>query len=445
MRYCSLLLCLVACWAGHAQTVPSFSNSSLVLAQAPPISIRSTLPMERRIPIAVPDFGAPPGKESLGAEMAQVVRHDLDFTGLFMVVSKQSFPPSFTGFTSDPTQINFEPWRNTKVDFLVYAYCVAENNTLSAQCRLFDVLGGQQLVGTQLEVAQEWSRLLPHRFSDEIVRMVTGTPGVATSQICFSVGETGKKEIYIADYDGANAKQVTQHGSISILPKFSPDGRRIAYQSYKDRYPFLYILELDTGKSRPLSKSVGLNTSPAWSPDGTKLAVVLSKDANEEIYLMDADGSGKKRLTNDKALDTSPAFHPNGQEIVFVSERSGNPQVFAMSIDGSNVRRLSYQGGRSYDPVWSPDGRRIAYVVEKGGEGFQIYVMDADGKNARPLTGSGGTNECPSWSPDSRHVLFASTRAGGSQLWTVNADTGEERRVPFLNLRCQGPDWGPRR
>ena len=80
---------------------------------------------------------------------------------------------------------------------------------------------------------QEWHRLVAHQFADEIVRHLTGVAGCASSRICFSGGSTGKKEIYIADYDGANMKQVTQHGSISILPKFSPDGRKIAYLSTK--------------------------------------------------------------------------------------------------------------------------------------------------------------------------------------------------------------------
>lgn len=398
-----------------------------------------------RIPIAVPDFATAPGHESLGRELAEVIRYDLGFTGLFDLIPPERFPRTFTGFTQDVSRIDFPAWRETKAEFLVYAHLSPDGDRIGAECRLFDT-GGQQVVGKQFTAESTWRRALAHHFSDEIVLYLTGVPGIATSQICFSSAQKGQKEICVVDYDGANLRQVTKHGSISILPEFSPEGTRIAYLSFKDRYPFLYILDLPTGQSSLLSKEVGLNAAPAWAPDGNALAMVLSKDANAEIYLVQADRSEKRRLTNHPAVDTSPTFHPNGKEIAFASDRDGVAQIFAMGIDGKNCRRLSYQGGRSYDPVWSPDGKSVTYVVDKAGDGLEIYVMDADGANPRRLTNSPGGNESPSWSPDSRHIVFASTRRGTSELWTVNVETGEQRPVPNLaGLQCQGPSWGPRR
>ncbi|MBI4558384.1 MAG: Tol-Pal system beta propeller repeat protein TolB [Candidatus Hydrogenedentes bacterium] len=410
-----------------------------------PVRITTEGAIDKRIPIAVPDFAAAPGQEALGKELAQVVTYDLEFTGSVTILPRESYPKGFTGFTSDATHVDFEAWKKTGIEQLVYAYVTTQSNRVSAECRLFDVLSGNQVVGKKFEAEQKWLRLVAHQFSDEIVRYLTGVPGIATSQICFSAGPSGKKEVYMADYDGANLTQVTKHNSISIMPCLSPDGGRIAYLSYKDRYPFLYILNLASGASQPLSKKVGLNCAPTWAPDGNTLAIVLSKDANVEVYRVNADGSGAQRLTNDRAIDTSPSFSPSGNEIAFASERSGATQIFVMSAEGGNVRRVSYQGGKATHPVWSPDGKLIAYVVERSGSGIQIYVMDASGANPRQLTASGGTNESPSWSADSRHLVFASTRTGQSQLWTVNVETGEQRAIPNLNLRCEGPSWGPRR
>jgi len=393
---------------------------------------------DKRVGMAVPDFACAPGLEALSKEMSEVISFDLLFTGLFTVLPKTSFPPTFRGFTADATQIDFNAWRSVKVNFLVYAYVTTEGNNIVAECRMFDVASGSQVVGQRVMSTRDLPRLVAHRFSDEIVRFVDGVPGMATSEICFTRGESGKKEIYVSDYDGANAKQITQHGSISIKPKFSPDGSKIAYVSYKDRYPFLYILDRASGKSTPLSKNVGLNAAASWTPDGKRLAMVLSKDGNPEIYIKNMDGTSEKRITHDPSNDTSPCFDPTGSQIVFVSERSGRPQIFAMSADGGNVRRLSYQGGSAYDPVWSPDGKMIAYVASLPGEGFQIYVMNADGSDARRLTSSGGTNESPSWSPDSRHVIFTA----GYEVWAVNVQPPcEQHRIG----PGQGPYWGPRR
>jgi TolB protein len=443
-RYATVVLTVVLVAAGasaQAQPVAPVAPDG-----KPPVQIISRGAGDVRTLIAVPPCAAPPGQESLAIEVARIISYDLAFTGLFIVAPPDKYPPKFTGFTQDPTQIDFAAWQATGIESLVYAFVTMNGDELTAECRLFD-MSGQQMLGKRFTAkSREWFRLVPHQFSEEIVRSLTGTPGIATSEICFSSGATGKKEICIADYDGANFRQITKHGSISILPTFSPNGAKIAYLSFKDRFPFLYVYDRATGKSTAISKNAGLNVSPAWSPDGNSIAMTLSKDANEEIYLANADGSNPRRLTNNKELDTSPTFSPDGNQIAFVSERGGSAQIYAMDVSGGNARRLSYQGGRAYDPAWSPDGSKIAYVAERSGEGFEIYVLDvADSKNYKRLTDSGGSNESPSWSADSRHIIFASSRSSGWSLWTVNVESGEEYPVPNLKSSCQGPSWGPRR
>lgn len=420
----------------------------LTVAQAPQVEIRSQGVGDSRIPIAVPSFLAAPGLEGYGPTMAQVLAADLDFTGLFQVVTSDRYPSGFRGLPPEASRIDFEGWRRTPAEMLIHGLVTNEAGVLVAECRLFDVPEAQQIVGKRLRTEPRWSRLLAHQFADETVRFLTGVAGVASSEIAFSGGREGVnvKEIFIADYDAGQVTQVTKHGSISIRPKFSPDGKQIAYLSYKDRYPWIYIYDRESGESRVMSKRVGVNHAPAWSPNGQQLAFVLSKDGNTEIYVKNVDGTGERRLTNDDGLDTSPVFSPDGRSIAFVSDRVGRPQIFVMNSDGTQQRRISYQGGNSYDPAWSPDGRAIAYIVEKDGEGLELWVMNADGTQARPLTASFGSNESPTWSPDSRHVAFSSSRSGISQLYTVTIETGVVRQIPNLReLACEGPTWGPRR
>lgn len=401
---------------------------------------------DARIPVAVPAFAAAPGSEQLAAEMTAVVQYDLDFTGEFILLPDSRFPPGFTQLPADATQIAFNAWQSTGSQFLVYAYITQDAANVVAECRLFDLRTGDQVMGTRLSSPLKWVRDVAHQYSDEILRFLTGEPGIARTEIVFSGGGSGKKEIYVADYDGARVTQVTKHGSISIKPKFSPDGTKIAYLSYKDRYPFLYVYDRNSGVSTPLSKNVGLNASPAWAPDGRRLALVLSKDGNTEIYIKNADGSGEQRLTNNSYGDTSPCFSPDGSRVAFVSDRLGSPQIFVVSASGGEAQRLSFQGGSAYDPVWSPDGSRIAYVAQVSGAGLEIFVMNADGSNPVQVTNSPGTNESPSWSADSRHVIFMSSRRGKSELWTVSlTDRLETRPVPNLSMACEGPYWGPRR
>lgn len=425
----TLMLALVSAWAAAAQGT---------------VQIEINRPVDSRIPIAIPNAATPAGQEALGKEIADIITYDLTFTGLFDVLQPNEYPKSFTGLEQNVRAVKFRDWRGTRTENVVHIYVVEDSEKVVAECRLMDVFSEQRVIGRRITGHKKWprpERLIAHQFSDEILKALTGVTGIATSEIVFSAGASGRKEIFIADYDGGYVHQATHHKSISIRPKLSPDGTKIAYLSYKDRFPFLYIFDRNTGRSTPLSKKVGLNASPAWSPDGTKLALVLSKDGNPEIYVINADGTGLRRLTRDRAIDASPTFHPTGKYIAFVRDA----QILMMGADGQNRRRLSFQGGgRAYDPAWSPDGKSIAYVVEKSGEGLEIYVRDVTAANAqaRRVTNSRGSNESPSWSPDSRHIVFASTRRGRSELWTVALETGDQRLVPGLNMRCEGPSWG---
>jgi TolB protein len=395
--------------------------------------------------VAVPPFATAPGQEQVGRELAAVMAYDLEFSGEYRILPEQQYPPQFTGFTADVSRIQFAPWRTLNIDFLVYGYVTSQPGRTAVRCILYDVYAGEPLFSKDFSGSN--ARYVVHHIAEEVVRQASGTLGVATSQICFSGGVPGKKEIYLADYDGANVQRITSHNSVSILPKLSPNGSKVAYVSFKDRFPFLYVRELRTGATRRVSSAPGINVTPDWSGDGRKIALTMSKDANPEIYIMNADGSGKKRLTNHKAVDTQPTFSPDSRYIAFVSDRGGSEQILAMASTGGPTKRLSYQGGNSTDPAWSPDGKMIAYVVSGRGRGFQIWVMEVNGGNPRQLTESGGTNEKPSWSPDSRHIVFSSTRSGRAELWTVDVATGlEERRVAGIQrTSAQGPSWGPRR
>lgn len=419
--------------------------AAVVNAQTPRVQLESR-GGDTRVNIAVPPLAAEtPGLGELCKEMANVIAYDLEFSGLFRLLDPVRYPLGFTGFDADVTKLDRGAWAATGASQLVFGSVAAEGDQIVGRFRLFDLATGDQVVGQELRVARQFARLAAHRFSEEIVKYTDGEPGIGSSEIVFSAGKTGQKEIWVADYDGANARAVTKHGSISIKPKISPDGGKIAYLSYKDRYTYLYVFDRRSGTSTPLSKEVGLNIAPAWSPDGRTIALTLSKDGNTEIYLKNADGSNPRRLTHNRDGDTSPSFSPDGKRIVFVSDRGGSPQVYTMNADGSGQTRLSLQGGNSYDPVWSPDGQWIAYVVERKGASFQIYIIPAEGGDARQVT-SGSGNESPSWSADSRNVIFMSSRSGGKQLWTVNLLTGEERKVPGLQGQsCEGPTWGPRR
>jgi TolB protein len=405
--------------------------------------ITSTQATDKRARVAVPVFGsADPSLTATAQEMSEVMAFDLDFSGVCAVIPKGEFPAAFTGFDADVNKVDRGIWLGSKAEYLVYGFVRVEGQECVCQFRLFAISTREQVVGQELRVDKKFPRLAPHRFSEEIIRYLDGVAGIGTTQIVFTAGQSGKKELYIADYDGANAQPLTKYGSISIKPRVSPDGNKIAFVSYKDRFPFLYIFDRRSGMSSVLSKEPGLNSSPSWSPDGKRVAMTLSKDTNTEIYVKDADGKNAIRLTRNRFSDTSPCFSPDGSQIAFVSDRGGKPQVYVMSASGGDASPLSSQGGNSFDPAWSPDGKKIAYVVERGG--FNIWVMNSDGSGAMQYTDQ-GVNESPTWSPDSRHVAFSTNRRGKSEVWALTLSTGQQYPLSKLNMECEGPSWSRRR
>ena len=135
-----------------------------------------------------------------------------------------------------------------------------------------------------------------HRFADDIIETLTGNKGFATSKIAFIGTRSGKKEVYVGDYDGSNVRQLTHDGVISVHPSISPDGRRLAYTGYQSGYPDVYVIDLASGARNRIVNFPGTNSGATFSPDGGRIALTVSKDGNPELYTVSAGGGSARRL-----------------------------------------------------------------------------------------------------------------------------------------------------
>lgn len=308
------------------------------------------------------------------------------------------------------------------------------------ELHLFDVASTKEVLSIKKKGALYEARVLAHEAADEIVKYFSGQPGIFSSKIAFVNDSTGRKELYLADYDGKNVKRVTSDNSIVILPRISPDGQKVVFTSYRSGNPDLYMVNRDGSNRVKLSSKAGLNVSPSWSPHGQELAVTLSIHSSPNIYLIDLKGNVKQRITDTPGADTAPSFSPDGSQIVFTSDRSGSPHIYVMNIDGSGLRRLTTVGNCD-SAAWSPDGQTILYVKAEGRNRYDIYSIEVLTGLERRLTWGGGDNENAVWSPDSRFILFTSNRRGKYELFIMNADGSEQR--PLGNLKGQSftPHW----
>lgn len=402
-------------------------------------------PGGKRLPIAITDIkilGGLSAESETGGLLREVLIQDIEFSALFDILDKKIY-------IEDPNKrdddIDFKDWRIVGADFLIKGVLIAEEEKLTVELKLFDAIQAKMLAGRRYIGKKSNVRTIAHKFANEVIEAVTGEKGIFNTRILFASNSSGSKEVYLADYDGYNLRQITRNGSINISPQWSPDGTKVLYTSYKEGQPYLYMLELATGKETRLSNYPGINIGARWSPSGKEIALTLSKDGNPELYILELDGMRLKRLTNNWAIDVSPSWSPDGKRLVFVSDMGGNPHIYMINSDGTGLVRLTYDGKYNASPAWSPKGDKIVFARQSEGR-FDIWSMNVDGTGQIKLTSNSGDNENPSWSPDGRYIVFSSTREGNSDIYIMQ-NNGEWQRRIKIDAKAKGkqtaPSWSP--
>jgi TolB protein len=276
-------------------------------------------------------------------------------------------------------------------------------------------------------------RLAAHQFSDAITKAVTGLPGFATSRLAFISSSSGAKELYTADIDGYNVRQITHDNTISASPALSHDGAKIAYTSYKSGYADVYLVDLASGSRTRIAFYPGINSGPSFSPDDSTLALTLSKDGNPEIYTISLSGGIENRITRTRGGETSPSWSPTGDRLVYSSDDHGSPQLFISSSSGVTEMDQLYTGN-SYctKPDWSPDGKSIAFTARVGGQ-FEIGDFDLASREGHLVTTSGG--EDPAWTRDSRHLVYSNH----GELYLLDVATHKSLPISLSVKGCGEP------
>jgi TolB protein len=314
-------------------------------------------------------------------------------------------------------------------------YNVTGSNASDVQGQLNDRVTKSVLLASRYPGGT--SRSQAHAFADDIVLKVTGKPGISRTKIAFKAENSGHAEIYMADYDGANAKAVTADGALVAAPSWVPGKRMLCYTSYRSGWPDIYLDNM-SGERRAIAKYPGLNTSASVSPNGQRVAMILSKDGNPELYVCNIDGTNLKRLTKTIQEDeSSPTWSPDGRMICYVSGRA-LPRLYVIPGEGGEPQRIATAGaGRVTEPDWSPDGKSILFTAQRGGNNFDICVIPAQGGDVVTLT----SGEDPSWAPNSRTVVFSRSLRGRKVLSLLDVPTKRVKDVAQSFGGCSQPSW----
>lgn len=284
-------------------------------------------------------------------------------------------------------------------------------------------------------------------------------------------GESRCDQIYIMNIDGSDKRLVSTGQGRTTCGFFFPAGDKIVYSSTHhiapecptppDRsrgyvwglFPYdVFIANADGSELRNLTNHPAYDAEATISSDGTKILFTSTRDNDIDIYVMDADGSNVKRLTTEPGYDGGAFFSHDGTKIVYrayhptdsaeLAEfrslladglvKPNRVEIYVMDADGSNKRQLTNNGAANFAPFFHPDGKRIIFssnMHDPRGRSFNLYMIDVDGTNLQRLTNHDGFDSFPMFSPDGKKLVFASDRNATDQRHEINvfiADWVEE-------------------
>jgi Tol biopolymer transport system component len=255
--------------------------------------------------------------------------------------------------------------------------------------------------------------------------------------MCYaSTRHSPHSDLYLQRVNGLSVIQLTDDGAETAFPAFSPDGKRIAFSSTRSGNWDLYLMDADGRNTVQLTNGPSQDLHPSFSPDGTKMVYcsMPSRGDQWELWVLDLNTHERKMIGAGLFPNWSPAKNVN--RIAFQRARQRGSRWFSLwtldIVDGEATRQMEVAVSTNaaiISPCWSPDGKHLAFttVVEKSGNGIQkqsgqqdIWTVDADGANRRRLSDGNASNLTPAWAMDNR-IYFISDRGGMPNIWSTKA------------------------
>ena len=285
----------------------------------------------------------------------------------------------------------------------------------------------------------------------------------------------------------SNLRQLT-HGGQNAEAYWSPDGRRLIFQSTRDGRGCdqIYIMNADGSDPHMVSTGKGATTCGYFLPDSSHILYASTHGGaaacpprpdrskgylwavypDYDIYLAGDDGKISRSLTVAPGYDAEATINWRARKIIYTSLASGDLELWTMNLDGSGKRQITHSPGYDGGAVFSRDGAKIVWRANHPSGGaplarykellrdnltspmkMELFVADADGSNARQITNFGCASFAPTFLPGGRRILFSSNRQACDsrqfELYLINLDgTGLEQVTHFGGF-TSFPEFSP--
>lgn len=266
---------------------------------------------------------------------------------------------------------------------------------------------------------------------------VASFPGIE-GRVAFANGGANS-QLYVIGPQQPTPTPLGRDPIVGFSPQWSPDGTRLAFVSERDGNAELYSVTANGTDEERLTQNAVPDLHPSWTKDGLGIVFQRRTGISAEIYSLDPVSGVARRLTRNRRSDYDPATAPTGRWLVF--GRSGH--LFKMTVGGKRPKRLTTGPGLDSQPAWSPAGAGIVFVRSNGTES-DLYLVNAEGRGLKRLTATSGRAESsPAWSPAGDKIVFraCAPASAACQLYVVNADGSDERRLVEPGVDGDQPDW----
>lgn len=399
-------------------------------------------------------------------QLEGILAFDLDHNGSTFV-SKRTAENNLLGQSGAFNQIGAIPsWREKHIFYVIKSQIQGKSIKtliLDVQGQLVKNIDPMPLTG---ELGEDRRQI--HRLADIIHKALFGVEGIASTRILYTIriqnsGDSSKwiSEVWEADYDGGNPRQLTQERSMCVTPVYFPPKPGYAtggflYVSYQLGQPKIYLGSFKNEKKQRLTSIRGNQLMPAISQQRDKVAFICDITGNPDLFVQaftpekGVIGKPQQVFSARLATQASPTFSPDGSRLAFVSDKDGSPKIYIIQIPhpGANIGDvkavlISKANRENTAPCWSPDGTKIAYCARGKGD-RQIWIYDFNTRQETQITQGSGHKENPSWAPNSKHLVFNSSTLKSSDLFMINLNQSDATQITFGPGEKRFPSWEPR-